>query len=126
MYILVYVDDIIVTANNPMEIKVFLKHLADWFSFKDLGTLSYFLGVEATYTSSKLFLSQRKYIQDLLSKTNMQDAKAVTTPLSTGESLKLCDGSPATDPTQYRQVLGSLQYLSLTRPDISFAVNKLS
>ncbi|URD92505.1 Retrotransposon protein [Musa troglodytarum] len=90
------------------------------------GPLSYFLGVEATFTSSGLLLSQRKYIQDLLSKTNMQDAKEVITPLSTNESLKLYDGSPVSDATQYRQVLGSLQYLALTRPDISFAVNKLS
>ena len=119
-------DDIIVTGNDPLKTQAFLKHLADRFSLKDLGTLSYFLGVEATFTSSGLFLSQRKYIQDLLSKANMQDAKEVTTPLSTSESLKLCDGSPATDSTQYRQVLGSLQYLALTRPDISFAVNKLS
>ena len=56
----------------------------------------------------------------------MQNAKEVTTPLSTSESLKLCDGSPTIDSTQYRQVLGSLQYLALTRPDISFAVNKFS
>ena len=56
----------------------------------------------------------------------MQDANAVTTPISTSGSLKLSDGSPATEPTQYRQVVGSLQYLALTRPDISFAVNKLS
>ena len=62
IYLLVYVDDIIITSNNPIEIKAFLKHLADRFSLKDLGTLSYFLGVEATYTSSGLFLSQRKYI----------------------------------------------------------------
>ena len=126
IYLLVYVDDIIVTSNDPLEVQTFLNQLADRFSLKDLGPLSYFLGMEATFTSSGLFLSQRKYIQDLLSKTNMQDAKVVATPLSTGESLKLCDGSPTTDSTQYRQVLGSLQYLALTRPDISFAVNKLS
>ena len=126
MYILVYVDDIIVTGNNPISIQAFIKQLAARFSLKDFGPLSYFLGVEATFTSSGLLLSQRKYIQDLLLKTNMQDANAVTTPISTSGSLKLSDGSPTTEPTQYRQVVGSLQYLALMRPDISFAVNKLS
>ena len=97
-----YVDDIIVTGNDALEIQTFLKQVADRFSLKYLGPLSYFLGMEATFTSSGLFLSQRKYIQDLLSKTNMQDAKVVATPLSTSESLKLCNDSPTTDSNQYR------------------------
>ena len=92
-------DNII--GNDPLEIQAFLKQLADRFSFKDLGSLSYFLRVEATFTSSCFLLSQSKYIQDLLSKTNMQDAKEVVTPLSTSESLKLCDSIPTTDSTQY-------------------------
>ncbi|KAJ4706711.1 Retrovirus-related Pol polyprotein from transposon TNT 1-94 [Melia azedarach] len=100
--------------------------MATHFSLKDLGTLSYFLGVEAASTAYGLFLSQQKYIRDLLSKTNMLESKEMATPLSLTETLKLNDGSPNTDLTQYRHVVGPLQYLSLTRPDISFAVNKLS
>ena len=105
---MVYVDDIIVTGNDPLKTQAFLKQLADRFSLKDLGTKSYFLGIEAIFTSSGLLLSQRKYIQDLLSKINMQDAKEVITLLSTSKSLKLYDRSPSTNSTQYRQVLGSL------------------
>ena len=56
----------------------------------------------------------------------MHEAKEVSTPVSTSESLKIDDGSPSHDPIEYRQVLGSLQYFSFTRPDISFAVNKLT
>jgi hypothetical protein len=56
----------------------------------------------------------------------MADAKAVSTPIATTEVLKLSDGSPPADPKLYRKALGSLQYLSLTRPDVSFAINKLS
>jgi hypothetical protein len=56
----------------------------------------------------------------------MNGAKDVTTPLLTSVSLKLNDDSAAVNPTEYRKVIGALQYLSLTRPDISFAVNKLS
>ena len=63
---MVYVDVIIITGNNPVVIQAFIKQLADRFSLKDLGPLNYFLGVEAIFISSGLFLSQRKYIQDLL------------------------------------------------------------
>ncbi|TXG71321.1 hypothetical protein EZV62_006256 [Acer yangbiense] len=124
LYVLVYVDDIIVTGSSPVH--EFIQSLARRFSLKDLGPLSYFLGVEALTTSTGLFLSQRKYIRDLLHKTHMLDANVASTPLSVTDSLVLHDGSPLTDPTQYRQIVGSMQYLSLTRPDVSFAVNKLS
>ena len=82
--------------------------------------------MEATQTLKGLFLSQRKYILDLLHNTKVHDAKAVNTPMLSSECLKLHDGAPPHDATEYRQVLGSLQYLSLTRPDINFAVNKLA
>ena len=88
--------------------------------------MNFFLGVEAINTPAGLFLSQHKYINDLLVKTKMQDAKPVSTPLCHTEALRLHDGTPSTDATMYQQVIGALQYLSLTRPDISFAVNKLS
>ena len=93
------VNDIIITCNNLMAIKKFLKQLANRFFNKDLGTLSYFLRVEAMFISSRLFLSQKKYVQNLLSKMNMQNAKEVVTLLSTFESLKLYDGSLTTNPT---------------------------
>ncbi|KAK0578293.1 hypothetical protein LWI29_008165 [Acer saccharum] len=83
-------------------------------------------GVEATRSADVLFLSQHKYIRDLLSKTDMLEANAVSTPLWLSDSLRLADGSAPTDATKYRQVVGSLQYLSLTHSDVSFAVNKLS
>ncbi|RVW27791.1 Retrovirus-related Pol polyprotein from transposon RE2 [Vitis vinifera] len=92
----------------------------------DMGNLSFFLGVEVIPTHAGLFLSHHQYIRDLLSTTNMLGAKDVSTPLSTTASLKLFDGTTPIDSIDFRRVIGSLQYLSLTRPDISFAVNKLS
>jgi len=77
-------------------------------------------------TPSGLFLSQHKYIRDLLVRTRMDGAKEVDTPLITTGSLILKDGSPPANATEYRSVIGALQYLNLTRPNISFAVNKLS
>ena len=85
-----------------------------------------FCGVEVLPTSTGLLLSQRKYVVDLLGKHNMLSSKPVPTPLVVGSSLSACDGCPPADATLYRQVVGSLQHLRMTRPDIAFAVNKLS
>uniref|UniRef100_A0A2N9F5Y1 CCHC-type domain-containing protein n=1 Tax=Fagus sylvatica TaxID=28930 RepID=A0A2N9F5Y1_FAGSY len=125
-YCLVYVDDLILTGNNSTFVTSIIDQLGQKFSLKDLGPLHFFLGVEVIPTKEGLFLTQHKYIRDMLSKTSMDGAKDVTTPLSTSVSLKLADGSSSVDSTEYRRVIGALQYLSLTRPDISFAVNKLS
>ncbi|GKU98153.1 hypothetical protein SLEP1_g11189 [Rubroshorea leprosula] len=126
VYVLVYVDDILLTGNSATFISELIHRLGQKFSLKDLGDLSLFLGVEATKTSAGLFLSQHRYINDLLQKHKMDGAKPVATPMPTS-GLSLSTSSPRLpDGTAYRQLVGSLQYLSLTRPDISFAINKLS
>lgn len=126
IYLLVYVDDIIITGSNATAVQRFIDLLGNRFSIKDLGDLTYFLGVEVTTTSTGLLLSQRKYITDLLARTNMIGAKSVTTPLATEPPLTILSGIALTDPSEYRTVVGSLQYLCLTRLDIAYAVNKLS
>ncbi|CAN6576638.1 unnamed protein product [Malus baccata var. baccata] len=113
-------------GNDSSLVAKFIHLLATRFSVNGLGSLHYFLGVEVLPTATGLFLSQHKYIHDLLVNAKMDGAKAVSTPLSTTNSLMLHDGSSLTNGTPYRRLVGSLQYLSLTRPDISFAVNKLS
>jgi hypothetical protein len=125
-YFLVYVDDLIITNNKSYFAASIIQQLGRKFSLKDLGPLHFFLGIEVIPTQNGLFLTQHKYIRDLLARTCMDGAKDVTTSLSTSVSLKLNDGSAAVNPTEYRKVIGALQYLSLTRPNISFAVNKLS
>lgn len=125
-YVLVYVDDILVTGNNEKMVRNVLASFADRFSIKDPTDLHYFLGIEVTRSSSGMHLMQRKYIADLLAKNNMTDAKPVTTPLPTSPKLTLTTGEPLPDASQYRSVVGSLQYLAFTRPDISYAVNRLS
>ncbi|KAK1408451.1 hypothetical protein QVD17_40235 [Tagetes erecta] len=126
IYIIVYVDDIIITGPNSTLVETFINSLANRFSLKDLGTLSYFLGVEVIPHTDGLFLSQGKYILDLLNRANMSDSKPVTTPMSTSEPPTKLDGTPLPSPTDYRAFVGALQYLSLTRPDVAFTVNKLS
>lgn len=125
-YLLVYVDDLVIMGNDKKFVSSVIYKLGAHFSLKDMGSLHYFLGVEVVPTRAGLFLSQHKYVRDILESTNMLGAKDVSTPLSTNTSLQLLDGTTVMDSTEYRRVLGILQYLSLTPPDISFAVNKLS
>uniref|UniRef100_A0A2N9G9A2 Integrase catalytic domain-containing protein n=1 Tax=Fagus sylvatica TaxID=28930 RepID=A0A2N9G9A2_FAGSY len=125
MYILVYVDDLIITGDNTKMIDSFVDGLAHRFSIKDLGQLSYFLGVEVVPNQQGILLSQRRYILDILARTHMTDAKPVLTPIPTSPPL-LKSGTALPDPTEYRTIVGSLQYLLITRPDLAFAVNKLS
>ena len=76
--------------------------------------------------SQGVMLSQQRYILDLLTRTKMVDAKPVTTPMASSTSLSTFDGEPFLDHTLFRNTVGAFQYLSLTRPDIAFCVNKLS
>ena len=126
LYLLIYADDIILTCNNSVYVDQFVASLALRFSLKDLGSLSYFLGVEVVPHKSGILLSQRRYILDLLIRTKMSGAKPVHSPLPTSPPLSLHSGTLLSDPSTYLTVVGSLQYLSLTRPDISYAVNRLS
>ena len=93
---------------------------------KDLGTLSYFLGLEVTSSSNGYYLSQAKYAFDLLSKADITNKKTVSTPLEYNAKLKPLDGKPISDATHYRQLVGSLIYLTITHSDISHAVGMVS
>ncbi|XP_022631718.1 uncharacterized protein LOC111240603 [Vigna radiata var. radiata] len=126
LYLLVYVDDIIVTGSSSTELSNLIFTLAAQFSLKDLGCLNYFLGVEVIPSATRLFLSQRKYITDLLHKLGMANTKPASTPLSASTQLLKDSGDLLPCPTEYRALVGSLQYLSLTRPDIAFSTNKLA
>lgn len=126
LYVLIYVDDIVVTGNNPHHVNQFIELLSKRFSLKDHGELSYFLGLEATRSTAGLLLTQTKYINGLLVRTNMADAKPVASPMLPNEHLTLLSGTSLIDGTTYRSVVGALQYLQFTRPDVAFAVNKFS
>lgn len=120
--VLVYVDDIIITCNSSSFIQTITNKLHKVFALKQLGSLDYFLGIEVkAQTDGSLLLSQGKYIRDLLTKTNMTGA---TPMVSTAKLTKI--GSPNfSDPTLYRFVVGALQYVTITRPELCFSVNKV-
>ncbi|XP_017191092.1 uncharacterized mitochondrial protein AtMg00810-like [Malus domestica] len=102
-----------------------IKKLGTLFSMKDLGPLHYFLGVEVKYVDDKMHLSQAKYALDLLQRTKFVDAKPISTPVSCGQKLSAYDGEAHDSPDLYRSVVGALQYLTITRPDLSYAVNQV-
>ena len=121
--LLIYVDDIIVTGNDNNIISDLISTLSSEFSLKDLGSLHYFLGLEVKYLPNGLFVSQTKYIRDLLEHTKMMECTPINTPMALKSIITPSDEQPI-DLTQYRQLVGSLQYLTFTRPDIVHAVNK--
>lgn len=125
-YLLVYVDDILITGSNTPFIQHVLSLLVERFSVKDPEDLNYFFGLEAHRTSQGMHLSQRKYVVDLVHKYHMSDAKPVTTPMASSPKLTINSGASLSDPSDYRRLVRSLQNISFTRPDIAFAVNRLS
>jgi histone deacetylase 1/2 len=124
---LIYVDDIIVTSSSDYAISALLRDLNKNFAIKDLGDLHYFLGIEVTKRQNGLLLTQEKYAKDLIKRVGMQGCKSTPTPLSSTEQLSLTSGTPlgSDDNTRYRSIVGGLQYLTLTRLDLSYSVNKV-
>ena len=92
------------------------------FFWKDLGPLTYFLGLQVEYTSQGLFVHQSKYALDLLTKFNMLDYKPYLTPCSPTMHVSSQASPLLPDPTAYRSMIGSLQYLTFTRSDLSYSV----
>jgi hypothetical protein len=99
--------------------------LASKISFERLRPLHYFLGIQVTRDTSSLHVCQSKYISELLHKTNMHDSKFSKSPCTSGSKLSRLDGPTLSDPTIYKQVVGALQYCTLTRPEIAYSANQL-
>lgn len=125
IYILIYVDDIIVTVNDDEKIDSFIQFLSKELSLKDLDKLHHFLGIEITETKEDLHLNQGQYIRDLLGKAKMSEVKPCPTPFITSSHFSKYDGDPAINGTLYRSIIGALQYITVTRLEISFSVNKV-
>lgn len=124
--LLLYVDDMLITGDD-LEYIAFVKgKLSEQFMMSDLGPLSYFLGIEVTSTVDGYYLSQHRYIEDLLAQSGLTDSRTTTTPMELHVRLRSTDGTPLDDPSRYRHLVGSLVYLTVTRPDIAYAVHILS
>ena len=101
------------------------KKLAKEFEMKDLGLMHYFLGLEVWQSSEGIFLNQGKYVVEILKRFNMLECKVMATPMDSNLKLLADDSLELVDVTHYKQIIGSLMYLTNTRPDIYFALNTL-
>ena len=125
LYLLLYVDDIILTGTSPSLITNLITTLQQTFELKDLGPLHYFLGLQLQYHEVGFSVHQTKYATDLLTKFDMTNCKPSSTPYSSLSRLNQTQGTPLPNPTHFRSLVGALQYLTFTRPDLSFAVNQV-
>ncbi|GJS93655.1 RNA-directed DNA polymerase, eukaryota [Tanacetum coccineum] len=123
-YLLLYVDDIILTASSTALLQRIITLLHSEFAMTDLGSLNYFLGVSTQRSKSGLFLSQSKFVEKILERAHMQHCNLCKTPVDTESELG-SDGDPVSDPTLYRSLAGALQYLTFTHPDISYDVQQI-
>jgi hypothetical protein len=125
IFLLVYVGDIIITGSDLSIINSMISRLQYQYPLKDLRSLSFFLGIQAHRTSEGMHLSQTKYITDLLHRVNMLRAKPASSPCSSGSKLSKLASDPLPDQHEYMSVVGALLYCTLTRPELSFAMNQL-
>ncbi|KAL5560658.1 hypothetical protein UlMin_036869 [Ulmus minor] len=113
-------------STDPQAIVQLKADLSKAFKLKDLGTLKYFLGLEIARAAAGICVSQRKYVLDLLSEFGYLGCKPASTPMEVNARLSIEDDNDLPDVSMYRRLIGKLLYLTLTRPDISYAVGQLS
>ena len=125
IYLVVYVDDIVITGSDQDGIQKLKQHPFTHFQTKDLGKLKYFMGIEIA-SSFGVVLSQRKYVLDILEEINILDCKSVDTPMDPNVKLVPGQGESLGDPRRYRRLVGKLNYLTMTWPDMFFPVSIVS
>jgi hypothetical protein len=124
--IVIYVDDLIITRDSDEDIFDLKKLLKQKFEMKDLGELRYFLGIEVIQSPKGIWLLQRQYALNKLSGYGMTGCKPISTPLEQNVKLSADEGNLVEDTTMYICIVGSLIYMTITRPDLSYAIGKVS
>ena len=124
--IVLYVDDLIITGDSIQYIDDIKTQLKKFFEITDLGLMYYFLGMQVWQEDSRILLSQTKYAIDVLKKFNMSDCKPSNTPCEVGLKLSAHSDQKKVDGKLYRQLVGSLLYLTITRLDIAYAAGVVS
>ncbi|KAI0516561.1 hypothetical protein KFK09_009238 [Dendrobium nobile] len=125
IYVLIYVDDLLITGSHSDIIQQLLQLLQQHFPPKQLGPVSNFLGIQVSTTAAGTFLHQAQYAAELVHAANLQHSKPVQKPISLKPSTSSDSSSPFFDPHHYRQLAGSLNYLTITMPDIAYAAHKV-
>jgi histone deacetylase 1/2 len=123
-YLLLYVDDIVLTGSSTALLQHIVNKLQAEFKVKDMGALHFFLGIDVRRTKEGFYLSQERYADDILERAGMASCKPALTPINTKGQLN-ADGAAIDGAKSYRSLAGALQYLTVTRPDIAFAVQQV-
>jgi histone deacetylase 1/2 len=123
-YLLLYVDDIVLTGSSLDLLQRIVDHLRNEFAIRDMGELRFFLGIDVRRTSAGFSLSQARYAEDILQRAGMSSCKPAPTPIDAKSKLS-ADGPVTDDASSYRSLAGALQFLTMTRPDIAFAVHQV-
>lgn len=123
-YLLLYVDDIFLTASSTVLLKKSIDALASDFDLTDLGKLHHFLGITFSYNEAGIFFSQQNCAADILHQAAMTYCNPCLTPIDSKAKFTADDSPPVDDPTLYRSLAGALEYLTFTRPDIFLQCNK--
>lgn len=116
-------DDMVITRADHIGITKLQQYLSQQFKIKNLERLNYFLSLEVALDFFGYYLSQAKYAMDILSQVRVIDNKVITTPIETNAEFDDKNGIPLSNPTLYRQLVGSFVYLTVARPDIAYAVH---
>ncbi|BBN68061.1 transposable element gene, partial [Prunus dulcis] len=119
-------DDLLFTGNDEAMFVEFKSSMMSEFDMTDLGKMRYFLGIEVVQSSCGIFISQRKYAQEVLERFQMSNCNPVQNPIVPGFKITRDAEGESFDSTYYKQIIGSLMYLSATRPDMMYVVSLLS
>ncbi|PWA98023.1 hypothetical protein CTI12_AA024020 [Artemisia annua] len=126
LLVCLYVDDLIFTGNSQSMIDELKKSMTGEFEMTDIGLMSYYLGIEVKQTDEGIFISQEGYAKEILKRFGMDKCNPVGTPIEHKAKPSKHDGGEAVDSTLFKSLVGSLRYLTCTRPDILFAVGLIS
>jgi hypothetical protein len=126
LIVCIYVDDLVFTGSDERMFAEFKASMKQEFDMTDLGKMKFFLGVEIVQNDEGIYLSQRKYTLEILERFGLENANSVRNPMVPGMKLMKNEDGEQVDMTRYKQMVGSLMYLSVTRPDIMFVVGLIS
>jgi hypothetical protein len=118
----VYVDDIVFGGSSHFLVVRFAEDMSEEFEMSMMGELQFFLGLQIKQAKEETFVHQAKYMKDVLKKFKMDDSKPLSTPMSTTTTLDVDEDGEPVDQKEYQSMIGSLLYLTATRPDIQFSV----
>jgi hypothetical protein len=122
-YLLLYVDDMVITASSSSLLQRVVTDLHAEFAVKDMGDLHFFLGIDVQRTAAGFNLNQSRYAEAILQRAGMANCKPASTPIDNKGKLS-ADGPPVRDAKNYRSIAGALQYLTVMRPDLAFTVQQ--